>query len=124
MMSKVLFFAAALVFAACKTDAPTTLEDLPTTGSSAPSDQSLNPGETDQTTDVGNRPSEMVTPTPVSGPAIDAVTGYIDPVCRMKIAETSPVRATFEEVTFGFCSASCKTRFEADPERYLAALEE
>ena len=57
-------------------------------------------------------------------PAIDAVTGYIDPVCQMKIAETSTERHTHEGVTYGFCSASCRERFAADPAPYLAALEE
>lgn len=55
---------------------------------------------------------------------IDAVTGYRDPVCGMKVAPDAPVRHTHEGVTYGFCSESCEGRFAAAPADYLAALEE
>lgn len=61
---------------------------------------------------------------PTDMPAIDAVTGYIDPVCRMKVAETAAERHTHEGVTYGFCSATCRERFATDPALHLAALEE
>ena len=57
-------------------------------------------------------------------PAIDAVTGYVDPVCSMKIPTDAPVRMTHEGVTYGFCSAACKDMFAAAPQNYLAAIEE
>ncbi len=55
---------------------------------------------------------------------ISDVTGYIDPVCGMKVAEDSPNRATHEGVTYGFCSGACKDQFTAAPAKYLAALDE
>lgn len=55
---------------------------------------------------------------------IDAVTGYVDPVCGMKIAEDTQLRHTHEGVTYGFCGKGCLSAFAADPEPYLAALEE
>lgn len=55
---------------------------------------------------------------------IDAITGYVDPVCQMKVAEDAPERHTHEGVTYGFCSPNCRERFAGDPQTYLAALEE
>ncbi len=128
-MSRLLTFVALptlLAFAACKTDAPTSMEDLPATGSAAPSEQSLDPAGTTDAVTAPATPSAAAgtAAATVAGPAIDAVTGYIDPVCQMKVAQDAQVRATFEDVTFGFCSEACKSRFAADPEKYLAALEE
>ncbi|MFN7942745.1 MAG: heavy metal translocating P-type ATPase [Thermoanaerobaculia bacterium] len=46
----------------------------------------------------------------------------IDPVCGMKVDPvTARHRAMHGDATHYFCSAGCKTKFEADPERYLAA---
>ena len=42
----------------------------------------------------------------------------IDPVCGM-IVKTDTHRHVHEGVTFGFCSAGCKTKFAADPGKYL-----
>jgi Cu+-exporting ATPase len=45
-----------------------------------------------------------------------------DPVCGMKVdPKTTPHRLEREGRSFFFCSAGCKTKFEADPDRYLAA---
>ncbi len=123
-MHKLLFSFALLLLAACKSDAPTTMEDLPALGSSAPAEQSLDPAETTNAAPVPTPDRPSVNTKVEAMPAIDAVTGYLDPVCQMKLSADAPVRATFEDVTFGFCSESCKRRFEADPEKYLAALEE
>jgi Cu+-exporting ATPase len=44
-----------------------------------------------------------------------------DPVCGMKVdPATTPHRLEREGRGFFFCSAGCKAKFEADPERYLA----
>jgi len=56
--------------------------------------------------------------------AIDPVTGYMDPVCRMQVHKDAEIRHTHEGVTFGFCSNACKERFLESPDQYLAALEE
>ncbi len=42
----------------------------------------------------------------------------IDPVCGMKVAADSPHHAMHGGQHFGFCSASCRTKFLADPVRY------
>lgn len=42
-----------------------------------------------------------------------------DPVCGMNVSETSPHKASHEGVTFYFCSAGCRTKFEANPLQYL-----
>ena len=43
----------------------------------------------------------------------------VDPVCGMTVAvEAAAERVVHEGVTLVFCSAHCKGRFEADPERY------
>ena len=44
-----------------------------------------------------------------------------DPVCGMTVKPDSPHVATHQDREYRFCSAGCKSRFEADPERYLAA---
>ena len=45
-----------------------------------------------------------------------------DPVCGMTVElETAKHRQTHAGRVFGFCSESCRARFEADPERYLTA---
>src|SRR5690606_5048537 len=44
-----------------------------------------------------------------------------DPVCGMTVdMATAKHRATHAGATYGFCSARCKERFEAEPERWLA----
>jgi Cu+-exporting ATPase len=46
----------------------------------------------------------------------------IDPVCGMKVdPKTTPHHSEREGREFFFCSAGCKAKFEADPERYLAS---
>ena len=45
----------------------------------------------------------------------------IDPVCGMAVdAATSPHRASHDGHDYAFCSAGCRTRFIADPDRYLS----
>jgi YHS domain-containing protein len=41
-----------------------------------------------------------------------------DPVCGMNVDESSPHSSTHAGVTYYFCSASCKTKFDEAPERY------
>lgn len=46
----------------------------------------------------------------------------IDPVCGMKVnPETTPHKAQRNGQSYFFCGASCRTRFLADPEQYLAS---
>ena len=42
-----------------------------------------------------------------------------DPVCGMTVKPDSPHHADHEGKTWRFCSASCRTKFVADPARYL-----
>ncbi|MBI0537448.1 heavy metal translocating P-type ATPase [Roseomonas sp. KE2513] len=53
------------------------------------------------------------------GPAADP--GLVtDPVCGMKVdPATSKHRLEHAGTTFHFCSAGCRTKFQADPEKYL-----
>src|SRR5450755_158038 len=60
-------------------------------------------------------------PTPHSSLADKSATGVIDPVCGMAVdAATSPHRASHDGRDYAFCSAGCRTRFIADPDRYLS----
>jgi Cu+-exporting ATPase len=46
----------------------------------------------------------------------------LDPVCGMTVDPAkSPHYAEHDGRVFHFCSAGCRAKFEADPERYLAA---
>ena len=42
-----------------------------------------------------------------------------DPVCGMSVTEQSPHRCEHEGQPYYFCSAGCKTKFAAEPQRYL-----
>jgi P-type Cu+ transporter len=45
----------------------------------------------------------------------------IDPVCGMSVdSHTTPHRHTYQGRPYYFCSAGCRTKFAADPARYLA----
>ena len=48
----------------------------------------------------------------------------VDPVCGMTVAPDSPHHAVHADVDYRFCSAGCRTRFIADPVRYLAPAAE
>jgi Cu+-exporting ATPase len=44
-----------------------------------------------------------------------------DPVCGMTVdAQTSPHRASHDDRDYAFCGAGCRTKFIADPDRYLS----
>ena len=48
-----------------------------------------------------------------------------DPVCNMELPERDPQRAKQHGgQIYYFCSATCRRRFEADPERYARPLAE
>ena len=42
-----------------------------------------------------------------------------DPVCGMAVTPESPHHSQFDGSTYRFCSAKCKTKFDADPTAYL-----
>jgi Cu+-exporting ATPase len=46
--------------------------------------------------------------------------GGIDPVCGMTVRADSPHHTTHEGHEYRFCSAGCRAKFIADPDRYLA----
>src|SRR6266498_3006799 len=53
------------------------------------------------------------------GPA--ATDRVIDPVCGMTVdPHTSPHRAEHQGRSYHFCSADCRSKFAADPQKYLA----
>jgi Cu+-exporting ATPase len=43
-----------------------------------------------------------------------------DPVCGMTVRENSPHSAEHDGQRYGFCSAGCRTKFVADPARYVS----
>ena len=45
--------------------------------------------------------------------------GLIDPVCGMTVSSGSPHQHLVESHTYYFCSAGCRTKFAADPHKYL-----
>jgi len=50
--------------------------------------------------------------------------GAIDPVCGMTVdPHTAKHRAEYRGHSYYFCSAGCKTKFTADPQKYLGARE-
>jgi len=51
--------------------------------------------------------------------ATSAEPTWRDPVCGMTVRATSPHLHDHQGETYHFCSAGCKTRFAADPLRYL-----
>ncbi len=44
---------------------------------------------------------------------------FIDPVCGMAVKPESPHATDLDGVHYCFCSAKCKTKFDAEPARYL-----
>ncbi|WP_298742841.1 heavy metal translocating P-type ATPase [uncultured Brevundimonas sp.] len=55
-----------------------------------------------------------------SRPAAPGPGGTVDPVCGMAVdPAATPHRATHADEDFHFCSAGCRTKFLAGPERYL-----
>src|SRR5262249_21296023 len=44
----------------------------------------------------------------------------IDPVCAMKVSHSSTHVAEFEGYQYVFCSAGCRTKFLADPAKYIS----
>jgi Cu+-exporting ATPase len=56
-----------------------------------------------------------------STPAPDrAPNTFTDPVCGMTVKPESPHATDMDGVNYRFCSANCKTKFDAEPARYLA----
>ena len=44
----------------------------------------------------------------------------IDPVCKMKVDEKeAEYKSQYKEETYYFCAASCKEKFDKNPEKYL-----
>jgi Cu+-exporting ATPase len=48
----------------------------------------------------------------------------LDPVCKMEVNPASAeAQSEYEGQTFYFCSEACKRKFDADPKRYLDAVD-
>jgi Cu+-exporting ATPase len=60
----------------------------------------------------------MQTQHPIA-PSSTAATDAIDPVCGMTVKPESPYQSDLAAVRYRFCNVKCKTKFDADPERYL-----
>ena len=75
---------------------------------------------------VTHSPAGPAKRTSCCGPAAEGATvarTAIDPVCGMTVKADSPHTALHAGQRYVFCCAGCKTRFEADPARYLRAAE-
>jgi len=44
-----------------------------------------------------------------------------DPVCGMTVPNDAKIASDYQGVHYVFCSAKCKTKFDAEPERYIGA---
>ncbi len=44
-----------------------------------------------------------------------------DPVCGMNIPENQQLKSTHAGATYFFCSASCKAKFDKEPQQYAEA---
>ncbi len=53
-------------------------------------------------------------------PASSGSPKVVDPVCGMTVAADAPLQAAHKGHDYRFCSAGCRSKFMADPERYLA----
>lgn len=42
----------------------------------------------------------------------------IDPICKMDVDESSPLKTEFEGKPYYFCSIVCKNVFDKEPHRY------
>jgi Cu+-exporting ATPase len=56
-------------------------------------------------------------------PEVDRNTS-LDPVCGMTVANDSPHAATHKGEQYVFCSAGCRTKFVASPDKYLKAADD
>ena len=45
--------------------------------------------------------------------------GLVDPVCGMSVTDQSLHRARHDEHDYFFCSAGCRTKFVAEPAKYI-----
>ena len=87
-------------------------------------------GETTHATDVGAAAGTSSSPVDEHAHGPDSQRSHgihrrrdralIDPVCGMSVKADSPHQATHEGHDYRFCSAGCRSKFVADPARYLA----
>ncbi len=57
-------------------------------------------------------------------PAVEQPEPHVDPVCKMLVTpETAAAKYEYAGTTYYFCMPGCKTKFAADPERYLLTAE-
>ncbi len=52
-------------------------------------------------------------------PSVATDGSVVDPVCGMRVATNSPHQVQHEGQAYHFCSAGCRSKFVADPVRYL-----
>ena len=46
-----------------------------------------------------------------------------DPVCEMKVNESTQYKSVYKGVTYFFCSVTCKMLFDRDPVKYISAAQ-
>lgn len=62
---------------------------------------------------------ELASPTNSENSPVADIDPERDPVCGMTVEHASPYASEFGGTRHRFCSAKCKTKFDADPGRYL-----
>ena len=46
---------------------------------------------------------------------------HTDPICKMKVDPNKAAgQSEYQGITYYFCSAGCKKRFDANPEQYIS----
>ncbi len=75
-----------------------------------------NPSAKNSGTNKTNYP--VIYPINAGGPAAPD-TLRPDPICNMKVDDTKGDTIHYKGHIFGFCSKSCRARFEKDPDSYL-----
>ena len=53
-------------------------------------------------------------------PATDSKTPFTDAVCGMKVAADPQKEITYQGTSYHFCSAGCMTKFQTNPQSYIA----
>lgn len=52
------------------------------------------------------------------------VVNAVDPVCEMEMPKFLKDTLTYYHEIYGFCNASCKNEFKANPDKYLPVLKQ
>lgn len=43
----------------------------------------------------------------------------VDPVCKMQVDESTPIKAEYKGITYHFCSSNCQAEFKINPKKFV-----